>query len=275
MYKKIDQATEYLRQFVRITPACVIVLNSGLISLKNELQVPVEMDFKNIPGFIPSTAEGHESRLIYGILEGKYVLMMQGKVHYYEGLSSEDLALPYRVFANLGIKNIVFTNVAGAINESYEIGDLIMVADHISLFAPSLLIGKNYDRFGPRLVDMSNVYNAELRSKVLQAVNLKPDAPKIKSGIYAFYAGPNYETPTDIKALKLLGADMTGMSTVPEATVCHQAGINVIALSLITNRASGYSKRPLSHREIILNSRVAEAKQKSLIKTIIQIIPKD
>lgn len=275
MYTKIDKATEYLRQFVRITPATVIVLNSALTPLKNELQVPVEIDYKKIPGFIPSNSEGHESRLYYGILEGRYVLLLQGKVHYYDGLSNEDLALPYRVFANMGIKNIVFTNVAGATNESYEIGDLVLVTDHISLFAPSLLVGHNFDRFGPRLLDMSNVYNAELRSKVLQQINSNPDEPRVKTGVYVFYPGPNYETPTDIKILKNLGADMTGMSTVPEATICHHAGMNVLAVSLITNRAAGYTKRPLSHRETILNGRVSEAKIKSLVKTIIHIIPKE
>lgn len=274
MYTQIDKATEYLRKFIKITPDVVIVLNSSLNSITKEMQATTEIPFTNIPGFVGTDNPGTEKKLTYGILENKYVLVVTGKLHYYEGPSYETLALPYRVFANMGIKNIIFTTQCGAINEDLNVGDIVIFKDHISLFAPNLLIGKNYSRFGPRLIDASNIYNANLRNLILQNINTD-DNKKLKEGTYCFYSGPSYETIADIKALKILGADMVGMATVPEATVCHQSGMNVIGLSIITNRAAGLNTRPLSYREVILNARIGEAKEKTTLRQILKLIPKE
>lgn len=275
MYSQIDKATDYLRALLRIVPDVVIVLNSSLSNLAKEMpELKKPIPFSSIPGFVSSNTDGRTSTLYFGVVENKNALLIANKPYYYEGISCEDLAFPYRVFANLGIKNIVFATSSGAINETYNIGDVVLFKDHISLFAPNLLIGKNYTRFGPRLIDMTNTYDNSLREKIMSELN-KENNIRVKEGIYAYSTGPSYETPSDVKALKILGADMVGMCTVPEATLCHQMGMNIVALSLITNKASGLNDKPLSYREVVLNGRISEAKQKSIVKEIVRLIPKD
>lgn len=272
MYSKIDKATEKIRQITRITPHAVIVLNSALASLKDSLLVCQEIDCSELDGFVPSPQPGRDLKLYYGILENHYVLLFQGKPHVYDGLSAEEMALPYRVFANLGIQNIIFANMAGAINETFEAGDIVIGSDCITLFAPSLLTGRNYDRFGPRLMDMSDVYNSEFRKRSVAA--LENAGIDVKTGVYAFYSGPGYETPSDVRALKAMGADLAGMSTVPEAMLCHQCGMNVLALSMISNKASGYSIRPLAHREVLKTIKHSGYKLIGAVKQIVASMPK-
>ncbi|MGI6378037.1 purine-nucleoside phosphorylase [bacterium] len=272
MYSKIDQASDYLRQIIKITPSVVVVLSHGLINFFKDIQVAVEINFADIPNFPVSKIEGHDNKLTYGIVDNKYVLLMKDRLHRYEGFSEEELAFPYRVFANLGIKNIILTNGVGAINEDLKVGDIVLIRDHISFFAPNILKGDNYSRFGHQFPDMTNVYTTAMRNRVLlsaQAIGFN-----LKECVYCFLPGPNYESPSEMRALKVMGADVVGMAIVPEAIVCCHAGMNIAGVCLVTNKAAGHTTRPLTNREIIRASTRCKDDVEMLVRAILKDIPK-
>ena len=223
-----------------------------------------------MPNFPISTVEGHEGRLVIGTLQGKTVVAMQGRFHYYEGYKMEEVTFPIRVMKLLGVKTLIVTNAAGAVNTSFKPGDLMIITDHINLSGNNPLIGKNLDLFGPRFPDMSNAYNKELRKiakNVANSINID-----IKEGVYAMMSGPTYETPAEIKMIRILGGDAVGMSTVPEVIVANHCGIKVVGISCLTNMAAGILEQPLNHEEVIETSNKVKNNFITLMKTLIKEI---
>lgn len=229
-------------------PETAIVLGSGLGVLKEEIEEKIVLKYKDIPNFPISTVQGHAGELIIGKLSGKEIIAMNGRFHYYEGYDIKQTVFPIRVFALLGIKKIILTNAAGGINLSYKPGDFMVVNDHLSFFAESVLRGKNEDEFGVRFPDMSEVYDKEEIKKMKEII--KKHTGTAIEGVYAYMKGPSFETPAEIRALRTLGADAVGMSTVPEAVVAKHSGIKVVAVSCITNMAAGVTNNKLSHEEV-------------------------
>lgn len=242
-------AADTIRNRIGENPQIGIILGSGLGSLVNTLEKPIEIDYGDIPGFPMTTVKGHAGKLVYGKLGGKQVLVMKGRFHLYEGYDISQVVFHIRVFKLLGISNLLVTNAAGGINTDFEPGDFMIINDHISFFAPSPLRGANIEEFGPRFPDMSNVYDSGLIGIAEEAA--KKLSISLKSGIYAFLQGPMFETPAEISALRMLGADAVGMSTVPEVVVAHHSGMNLMGISCITNMAAGVSERKLNHQEVI------------------------
>jgi len=267
------ETADYIKARIPDVPETVIVLGSGLGMLADELENKIIMDYKDIPHFPVSTVQGHAGKLIYGMLNYTPVLVMSGRFHYYEGYDITQVTYPVRAFSKLGIKNLILTNAAGGVNLNYVPGDLMLINDHINFSGVSPLRGKNADEFGPRFPDMSEVYDKE----ILDIVNSACDelGITVNEGVYAYLQGPNYETPAEIKALRTLGADAVGMSTVPEAIVAKHCGLKVAAISCITNMAAGILKQPLSHEEVKETAEFASRKFMNLVKlTVISLYKK-
>ncbi|MDD6512089.1 purine-nucleoside phosphorylase [Sharpea azabuensis] len=245
---EIKEAASYIQSRYHEPLDLAIVLGSGLGPLADQIKNPVVIDYKDIPHFPQSTIKGHEGKLYLGELNGKHIAVMKGRVHYYEGHSSKSITLCIRVFRALNIRKLILTNACGGIREDLMPGQITLISDHISFLCPSPLIGPNLDEFGPRFKDMTDVYTKTLREKALQVA--KDVHVDVKEGIYAYFTGPQFETPAEIRALKVMGADMVGMSTVPEAIVARHSGMEVLGISLITNRAAGLSSNTLSHQEV-------------------------
>lgn len=255
MYNKILSSANFLLDKTGRIPEVAIILGSGLGGLADQVTEKVEIDYKDIPNFPTTSVAGHEGKLIFGFIGNRYVVMMKGRFHYYEGNDMEAVTFPIRVFAQLNIKNIVITNAAGGVGDHLNPGDIMLINDHLSLFVPSVLRGKNYDLFGPRFPDMTHVYSQKILGRAREVAKKMPF--EVKEGVYSFFSGPRYETPADVRALKALGVDATGMSTVPEAIVAKHCGMKVLGVSLITNKAAGLSSTPLSHNEVMEISKKA------------------
>ena len=241
-----------------------IILGSGLGVLKDDIENKIVIDYKEIPDFPVSTVEGHAGELIIGELSGKTVLAMNGRFHYYEGYDIKQTVFPIRVFSLLGVKNIILTNAAGGINTDIKEGSFMVINDHLSFFAESVLRGKNEDEFGVRFPDMSEVYDKKEVEK-MKGIIEKHTGTALE-GVYAYMKGPAYETPAEIRALRILGADAVGMSTVPEAIVARHCGMKVVAVSCITNMAAGVSKKQLSHEEVKATADRVKGEFKEIIK---------
>lgn len=258
------ETADYIKARIRDIPETVIVLGSGLDGMVNELENKIVMDYKDIPHFAISTVEGHAGQLIYGTINYIPVLVMSGRFHYYEGYDINQVTFPIRVFAKLGIKNLILTNAAGGVNLNYVPGDLMLIKDHINFSGVSPLRGKNLDYFGPRFPDMSNVYDNDILILLEEACSEL--GIMVNEGVYAYMQGPNYETPSEVKALRTLGADAVGMSTVPEAIVAKHCGLRVAAISCITNMAAGILPKPLSHEEVKETAEFVSRKFMNLVK---------
>lgn len=269
-YEDYQKSAEYIKEKIKErSPKIAIVLGSGLGGLTKEIKNEIVIKYKDIPNFPVSTVEGHAGELIIGNLNGIEIIAMNGRFHYYEGYEVAHTTYPIRVFSLLGIENIILTNAAGGINADIEQGSLMIINDHLGFFAESVLRGKNEDKFGVRFPDMSEVYNKELIEK-LKPIMLEKMG-RCYEGVYAYMKGPCYETPAEIRALRTLGADAVGMSTVPEAIVARHCGIKVVAISCITNMAAGIVKRELSHEEV---KETAQKVENSFIETIKEFITK-
>jgi len=262
------KVAEYIRKLIKDTPQIAIVLGSGLGTLADEIENAIEIDYKDIPGFPRTTVAGHDGKLIYGTLSGKKVIGMKGRFHYYEGHDVSNVTFAVKVFKLLGIENIFVTNAAGGINKEFKPGDLMLIKDHISFFAPSPLRGQNIDEFGPRFPDMSEAYSKKLINMAKEAA--ESEGISLKEGVYAFTQGPMYETPAEIRALSVMGADAVGMSTVPEVITARHAGMKVLGISCITNMAAGILDKPLSHQEVMDTAREVESKFKRLVRKIVE-----
>lgn len=266
VYDRAKAAADYISSEITEVPDTAIVLGSGLGLFSKYIEDKLTVPYGDIPGFPVSTVPGHKGELVCGKINGKKILTMNGRFHLYEGYGTEDVTLYVRVFALLGIKTIIFTNAAGAINASFKPGDLMLIEDHLSFQCPSPLAGKNDDRFGTRFPPMEDAYSKKLREMALSAADeLRID---LKKGVYAYTKGPMFETPAEIRALKIMGADACGMSTVPEVTVAVHCGISVLGISCLTNMAAGISKVPLSHKEVIETGKLTEKKFTDLLSKI-------
>jgi len=249
MLEKIKQTAEFIKNIIQETPDFAIVLGSGLGKLQDEVEAIHILEYKDIPNFPQTTVAGHSGKLIYGILEGKKVLMMSGRFHYYEGYSMETVTFPIRVSHVLGIKNLILSNACGGVNPNYNVADIVIVKDHINMMPEHPLRGKNIDELGPRFVDMSEPYHRKMISVAEQSA--KENNIKIHQGVYVALQGPTFETPAEYGMIKAIGGDMVGMSTVPEVIVAKHMNMDVFCISVITDLGGPDIAFTVSHEEVL------------------------
>lgn len=264
-FKLLKKAADYIADKIDHKPEIAMILGSGLGELAEELTNSIEISFKDIPGFPLSSVEGHQGALACGLLSGIPVIILKGRAHFYEGFSMPELVRPVRVLSLLGIKQLILTNAAGGINKKLSAGSLMMIEDHISLFCENPLRGSNIEELGTRFPDMSEIYNRTLNVHIANAAQ-ELKIP-LQTGIYAYTQGPSYETPSEIKLLKQMGADAVGMSTVPEAIAANHCGMTICGVSCITNMAAGIQGRRLNHAEVIQTAARVKYDFKNLIRT--------
>lgn len=248
VYEKVQRCYESVREKVNFQPRVAIVLGSGLGDYAENIQIEAELSYHEIEGFPVSTVPGHDGKFIFGYVGAVPVVCMKGRVHYYEGYPISDVVLPIRLMKLLGAEILVLTNASGGIRDSLRAGDLMMLTDHISCFAPNPLIGANLDELGPRFPDMSEVYDKALQ-ELLRSTAAEQEVP-LQEGIYAQLTGPSYESPAEIRMLRSMGADAVGMSTVVEAIAANHMGMKICGISCVCNMAAGITKEPLSHTEV-------------------------
>jgi len=272
IYERAEHATRIIRARTTVEPRVAVVLGSGLGGFADDFEEPVAIPYDEIPGFVRSTAQGHAGRLVIGKIDGIPVLAMQGRLHYYEGYSLEEVTFPVRTFGLLGIKTLVLTNASGGINVQLSQGALMVISDHVNLMGVNPLRGPNDERFGPRFPDMSAVYSADLQELVVEEA--KAMGIEVRRGIYGALTGPSYETPSEIHLLRNLGADAVGMSTVPEAIVARHMGLEVLGISCITNMAAGISDEPINHEEVMATGDRVRETFTELLRRVIGAINK-
>ncbi|MEY8001330.1 purine-nucleoside phosphorylase [Clostridium sp. Mt-5] len=266
----IREAVNYINSNIELKPKIGIILGSGLGSMADEIEDAKVYKYSEIPHFPVSTVQGHKNHFIIGKLQGKVVVAMQGRFHYYEGYSMKEVTFPIRVMKMMGIETLIVTNASGGINKNYNSGDLMLIKDHINLSGQNPLIGQNSEEFGPRFPDMSEAYNKGLR-KIAKKEALKLGI-NLQEGVYVYMTGPSYETPAEINMMGMLGGDAVGMSTVPEVIAANHSGIKVIGISCITNMAAGILNHRLSHEEVIKTSAVASEKFITFTKELVKVI---
>lgn len=249
LYERAEHAARIVRARTKLEPRIAIVLGSGLGGFADEFDEAIGIPYEEITGFARSTAQGHAGRLVIGKVDEVPVMAMQGRVHFYEGYSLEQVTFPIRTFKLLGVKTLILTNASGGINVQLSQGALMVISDHLNLMGDNPLRGPNDERFGPRFPDMSAVYAPELQEIVIEEA--KAIGVEVRRGIYGALSGPSYETPSEIHLLRNLGADAVGMSTVPEAIVARHMGLEVLGISCITNMAAGISDEPINHEEVM------------------------
>lgn len=272
-WETANQCVEKIRERTDLTPRTALILGSGLGELARRVTSPQAVSYQELPGFPVSTVSGHEGRFVLGFLEGEPVIVMQGRVHFYEGYSMEQVVLPVRVMHALGAKRLILTNAAGGISPALSPGDLMLLTDHLSFLVSSPLIGPNEPRFGPRFPDMSEAYSKRLRA-LCQEAALEAGVP-LREGVYLQVKGPQYETPAEIRAFAALGADAVGMSTACEAIAAGHLGMEVCGVSCITNLAAGLSKKPLSHEEVGETARKTAQSFQSLLCALLKKLGKE
>lgn len=274
MYQKYEETAQYIQQFItEQTPQYAIVLGSGLGDLKNEVSVISEIPYEKIPNFPQATVQGHGNKLIYGTIGGQYVLMQTGRFHYYEGYSMQEVTFPMRIFHLLGICNVIVSNASGGVNPSFEIGDVMLISDHINMFPEHPLRGKNLDRFGARFPDMSEAYDRKMLSfvqKIAQTQNIK-----VQTGVYLGLQGPTFETPSEYGMVRNLGGDAVGMSTVPEVIVARHQGMRVLAFSVISDLGGPEIAPNVSHQEVLHAVNNAMPNVILLVKKFIEQYPNE
>ncbi|MBB3906725.1 purine-nucleoside phosphorylase [Anoxybacteroides rupiense] len=263
----IEQAEQFLKEKWTEPPQIGLILGSGLGVLADEIEQAVKIPYNAIPGFPVSTVEGHAGQLVYGRLEGAVVLAMQGRFHYYEGYSFDKVTFPVRVMKRLGVQQLIVTNAAGGVNESFQPGDLMIIADHINNMGTNPLIGPNDPSFGVRFPDMSKAYSKSLRELAKNVASRL--GIRIQEGVYVANTGPSYETPAEIRMIRAMGGDAVGMSTVPEVIVARHANMEVLGISCISNMAAGILDQPLTHDEVIETTEKAKADFLRLVKAIV------
>ena len=270
MLETIKQTADYLKDRIGEIPNTAIILGTGLGELANEIEDKTDIPYTEIPNFPVSTVEGHSGKLIVGTLGGKKVLAMQGRFHYYEGYTMKEVTFPIRVFQALNIEYLFVSNAAGGMNSSFDVGDIMLIEDHINLFPEHPLHGKNYKELGTRFPDMSEAYNKELRLKAMEIANKKNI--KLQHGVYIGLQGPTFETPAEYNYLRIIGGDAVGMSTVPEVIVANHAGMKVLAFSIITDLGVIGKIVEVSHEEVQIAAKIAQPKMAEIMRTIVQEI---
>jgi purine-nucleoside phosphorylase len=272
-YGRASRAARSVLARTKLRPKIALVLGSGLGSFADDFDRPIRVPYSKIPHFPRPTIEGHAGQLVLGAVEGIPVAAMQGRVHYYEGYPMKEVAFPVRVFARMGVRALLLTNAAGGINLEYKQGALVVLRDHINLQGTSPLIGPNDERFGPRFSDMTEAYWKPYREAALEAAGRL--GIEVFEGVYAAVHGPNYETPAEIRALRAIGADLVGMSTVPEVIVARHMGLRVLGISCVTNMAAGISERPLAHEEALQTGMRVKGQFVALLRAVIPRMAKD
>lgn len=268
--EKIQEASNFILKQIEAKPSIGVILGSGLGELAEEIEQPVVIDYSDIPHFPESTVEGHAGKFVVGTLHGKSVIAMQGRFHYYEGYSMQDVTFPVRVMKWLGVDQLIVTNACGGLNPAFKPGDLMLIQDHINLTGDNPLIGENEEELGPRFPDMSRAYAPDLQT-IVQETAEKLHIP-IQKGVYAGISGPSYMTAAELKMLRIIGADTVGMSTVPEVIVANHMNMSVIGLSCITDMAIAEELQPLTHEQVIDVANRTKPTFKKLVKGIIQEI---
>lgn len=269
MINKIDETTEYIRQCMgsRPVPEIGIILGSGLGLLADHIQDQLVIPYGGIPNFKRSTAEGHKGNLILGTLGGKPVVAMQGRFHFYEGYTMQEVTFPVRVMSRLGVKILFVSNAAGAVNPEYRVGDLMVISDHINLL-PNPLIGPNMEEFGPRFPDMTTVYSKRIRQLAVEEAEKMGE--RLRMGVYVAGTGPTYETPAEYKFYKAIGGDAAGMSTIPEVIVARHCGMEIFGMSVITNQSNDLSDTCLnSGEDVVKQANLAAEKMTTLFERVI------
>jgi purine-nucleoside phosphorylase len=267
----ITEAADFIRaKLGDFQPEIALTLGSGMGIIADEVENPVRIPYADIPHYPVSTVKGHAGRLVAGTLNGKKVLVMQGRVHFYEGHPVSTLGFPVRVFHQLGIEKLILTNAAGAVNQALNVGDLMIITDHINFTFTNPLIGPNEEDLGPRFPDNARTYSPrliEVARKTGEKLGIKT-----KEGVYQFMTGPSYETPAEVQMSRMIGADAVGMSTFPEALTANHCGMEVLGISFIANLAAGLSPTQLSHAEVMETSEMVRDKVITLIKGIVERI---
>ncbi|PKP32523.1 MAG: purine-nucleoside phosphorylase [Bacteroidetes bacterium HGW-Bacteroidetes-16] len=266
MLKRIAETVDFIRRKIKDPPVIGIILGSGIGDLAAEIEPRAIIPYHTIPHFPVSTVKGHHGQLIFGLLNGVQVVAMQGRFHYYEGYSMQEVTFPVRVMHQLGIKYLFVSNASGGVNENFEVGDIMLITDHINLM-PNPLIGANMEEFGPRFVDMSEAYDKQLLN--IAKKNARHLGIHYKTGVYAGVSGPTYETPSEYKYIKILGADAVGMSTVPEVIVARHMRLPVFAVSVISDLGVEGKIIEISHQEVIEAVGRVTPKLIALIKSMV------
>lgn len=267
MQAKLDKCLESFRRITDFRAEVGIVLGSGLGKIAQVLELEKVIAYAELEGFPTSTVEGHEGKFLLGSLAGKKTIIMQGRIHYYEGYEMADVILPHRLMAQIGVKTMLLSNSAGGINPDFEAGDFMIIQDHLSIFVPNPLRGQNLDSLGSRFPDMSQVYDPQLQE--LARKTAAEQGIKIKQGVYCQVPGPSFETPAEIKMIEVLGGDAVGMSTACEAEALRHMSVQVLGISLISNLAAGRAKTKLTHTEVQETASRLEAKFADLIQAIV------
>ncbi len=264
-YSDAEESSQYIKQFIKSNPQTAIISGSGLGDIADMIQDSITIDTTKIPNWPKHSAPGHEGKIISGTIEGRNVIMLQGRFHYYEGHSMKAVIFPVRVIAMLGVKEIILTNASGAINDSYHAGEIIAVKDHINLMGTNPLIGPNESKWNERFPDMTNAYDKKMLN-VLSSLGLK-------QGVYAAFSGPSFETPSEVRMAGILGADLAGMSTVPEVIAANAMGIRITVLSCATNMAAGIQpEKRLTVQEVLDGSKRASEKLSGIIMSLIKYL---
>lgn len=268
--RELKETAKFLKKQYKDIPTVGIVLGSGLGNFINEIAIEKEVPYGDIPNFPVSTVEGHKGKLIFGKLSGKTVVAMAGRFHFYEGYSAQDVVFPIRVMKLLGVQTLLLSNAAGGVNTSYNVGDIMIIKDHVSFFTPNPLIGKNIAEFGPRFPDMSEPYKKHLIEKA-KAIAVAHNFD-VKEGVYLAVTGPTFETRAEYKLIHVLGADVVGMSTVQECIVANHSGIEVFAMSVVTDVGIREEENIITHEEVLEAAKLAEPKLATIFKELVAAI---
>ncbi len=267
MWDLVQETVSYIKDKTNFTPEFGVILGSGLGNFTDDIQIEFSLPYAEIPNFPVSTVEGHKGALVFGTIGTKKVVAMQGRFHYYEGYSMQEVTFPVRVMKYLGVEKLIVSNASGGVNSNYKVGDIILISDHINLVPEHPLRGKNDERFGPRFVNMSEPYSKKmiaLAKELAQKNNIK-----VQDGIYLGLQGPTFETLAEYKMVKILGADCVGMSTVPEVIVARHMDLETFGISVITDMGDEDSIETISHDEVLQAAKNAEPKVRKLIRELI------
>lgn len=268
MLEKIKETATFIKNIIQEVPDFAIVLGSGLGALKDEVKAIHTLEYQDIPNFPQTTVVGHGGKLIYGTLEGKKVLMMSGRFHYYEGHDMQTVVFPFRVFHLLGIKNLIVSNASGGVNPNFRVADIMLISDHINMMPEHPLRGRNLDEFGPRFVDMSEPYHKKMLA--LAETIAKEENIKVHKGVYLALQGPTFETPAEYGMVRAVGGDAVGMSTVPEVIVAKHQGMNCFGISIITDVGGPEIAFTVSHEEVLAAADKAMPNVIKIVKGVVK-----
>lgn len=271
-YEYFQKSADYVKSRVDFTPEIAIVLGSCLGPFAQQIEDPITIDYQDIPNFLVTTVASHAGKLIFGTVAGRKVVCMSGRFHSYEGYDFEQLVVPIRLFKLLGVKTVILTNASGAVNPDYRPGDVMVLSDHIKLNGPSPLRGPNVPEFGPRFFDVSQMYTPSLRKIALNCA--EGTGLRVHEGVYMFFPGPQFETPAEIRAARILGADCVGMSTVTEALTAAHCGMPLLAMAVVTNMGAGVLDAPLTTDEVDETAQMVATTFSDYMKKVVAALPR-